>query len=161
MTNQKPVWYRSPVQFLAVGFGSGLAPIAPGTFGTLPALLLWIPLSYLHWSWYLAIVFCMAVTGIWICDQASKQHDVDDHGSIVWDEIVGYLITVFAIPFSFTTMIVAFFLFRLFDISKPWPVSWADKKVKGGLGVMLDDVLAGLYCCAILHTLHWLFPSLF
>ena len=122
---------------------------------------MWIPLSRLHWSWYLAVVLFMAFVGIWICDQASKQHDVADHGSIVWDEIVGYLITVFALPFSFTAMIVGFFLFRLFDIAKPWPVSWADKKVKGGLGVMLDDVLAGLYCCGILHVLNWLFPGLF
>jgi len=156
---QSQPWYRAPAQFLAVGFGSGLAPVAPGTFGTLPALLLWVPMSHLHWSAYLAVVAVMALAGIWICEQASIAAGVNDHGSIVWDEIVGYLVAVFAIPFSFGAMLLAFLLFRLFDIFKPWPVSWADTKVKGGLGVMLDDVLAGLYCCALLHLLLWLFPG--
>lgn len=157
---QSKVWYRTPVQFLAVGFGSGLAPVAPGTFGTLPALLLWVPLSHLHWSTYLGVIVLLTLAGIWICEQASIFSGVDDHGSIVWDEIVGYLIAVFAIPFSLTAMALAFVLFRVFDILKPWPVSWADSKIKGGLGVMLDDVLAGLYSCVILHMLYWQFPAL-
>ncbi len=150
---------RSPINFIALGFGTGLAPVAPGTFGTLPALLLWIPLSNLHWSVYLAIVTAMAVAGIWICQIASDSSGHHDHGSIVWDEIVGYLIAVFAIPFSLTAMVVGFVLFRLFDIAKPWPISWADKQVKGGLGIMLDDVIAGLICCVILHASHWWFPA--
>jgi len=91
---QSQAWYRAPVQFLAVGFGSGLAPVAPGTFGTLPALLLWVPLSHLHWSAYLAVIVLMTAAGVWICDQASIAAGVDDHGSIVWDEIVGYLIAL-------------------------------------------------------------------
>ena len=152
---------RSPINFLAFGFGTGLAPIAPGTFGTLPALLIWIPLSGLHWIPYLIVVAVMAVAGIWICQQASDAAGKHDHGGIVWDEIVGYLITVFMMPFSLTAMVLGFILFRLFDILKPWPVSWADKKVKGGLGIMLDDVFAGIVSCVILHVLYWQFPAFF
>lgn len=152
---------RSPINFLAFGFGTGLAPVAPGTFGTLPALLLWIPLSALHWLPYLVVVAVMAVAGIWICQKASEATGTHDHGGIVWDEITGYLITVFMMPFSVTAMVLGFVLFRLFDILKPWPVSWADKKVKGGLGIMLDDVFAGLFSCVILHLIYRQFPGLF
>lgn len=152
---------RSPVNLLAFGFGTGLAPVAPGTFGTLPALLLWIPLSALHWIPYLAVIAIMGIAGIWICQQASNTTGIHDHGGIVWDEIVGYLITVFLIPFSFTAMVIGFILFRLFDIAKPWPISWVDKKVTGGAGIMLDDVLAGVLSCAVLHLVYWFFPGLF
>ena len=152
---------RSPVNFLAFGFGTGLAPVAPGTFGTLPALLIWIPLSNLHWLPYFVIVAVMAFAGIWICQKASEAAGTHDHGGIVWDEIVGFLITVFMIPFSVTAMVLGFVLFRMFDILKPWPVSWADKKVSGGLGIMLDDVLAGMISCVILHSAYRLFPAVF
>lgn len=150
---------RSPVNFLALGFGSGLAPVAPGTFGTLPALVLWIGLSQLPVSVYIIVIALMAVAGVWICQKASEESGHHDHGSIVWDEIVGYLVAVVAIPFSLTAMLIAFCLFRFFDIVKPWPVSWADKKLGGGFGIMFDDVLAGLMCCAILHLLHRFFPG--
>ncbi len=152
---------RSPVNFLALGFGSGLAPGAPGTVGTLPAVLLWVPLSFLHWSYYLVVVTVLAVAGVWICGKASEATGQHDHGSIVWDEIVGFLITMIAIPFSLAAMIIGFLLFRVFDIFKPWPISWLDKRVGGGLGIMLDDVVAGLLSCAILHVLMQVFPALF
>ena len=152
---------RSPTRLLAFGFGTGLAPVAPGTFGTLPALLFWIPLSQVHWSIYLAILVVMAVAGIWICQQASDVMGVHDHGGIVWDEIVGYLVAVFLIPFSLTAMVIGFFLFRAFDIVKPWPISWADKKVSGGLGIMLDDIIAGAASCIVLHMIHRFYPAAF
>lgn len=152
---------RSPINLLAFGFGTGLAPVAPGTVGTLPALLLWVPLSYLHWMLYLAIVLAMAVAGVWICQRTSDSMGVHDHGGIVWDEIVGYLIAVFLVPFSLTAMVIGFLLFRLFDILKPWPISWADKKVSGGLGIMLDDIIAGAASCVVLQLLYRFFPSLF
>lgn len=152
---------RSPINLLAFGFGSGLAPVAPGTFGTLPALLLWIPLSQLHWIAYLSILVAMAVTGVWICQSASDAMGVHDHGGIVWDEIVGYLVAVFLIPFSLTAMIIGFLLFRFFDILKPWPISWADKKLSGGLGIMVDDIIAGIASCVVLHLICRLFPGLF
>lgn len=152
---------RSPINLLAFGFGTGLVPVAPGTFGTLPALLLWVPLSQLDWTAYLAVVTAMAVAGVWICQRASDSIGVHDHGGIVWDEIVGYLVTVFLIPFSVTAMVIGFLLFRFFDIVKPWPVSWIDKKVSGGLGIMLDDVIAGMLSCALLHLIYRLFPALF
>ncbi len=114
--------------------------------------MLWIPLSSLHWAPYLLIVTVMAVAGIWICQTASDSAGHHDHGSIVWDEIVGYLIAMIAIPFSFTAMVLGFVLFRLFDIAKPWPISLVDRKVEGGLGIMIDDVLAGVVVCFILHV---------
>ena len=152
---------RSPTKFLALGGGTGLAPFAPGTFGTLPALLLWIPMSALHWQVYAVLVLVMAIAGFWICQQASGELGKHDHGSIVWDEIVGYLVTVFAIPFSITAMLAGFVLFRIFDIFKPWPVSYFDKSVGGGAGIMLDDILAGAISCIILHLALWQFPALF
>jgi len=122
---------------------------------------MWIPLSALHWAPYLLIVVVMALAGIWICQKASDATGKHDHGGIVWDEIVGYLITVFMVPFSVTALVIGFILFRLFDIIKPWPISWADKKIKGGLGIMLDDVFAGIIACVVLHLIYWQFPAIF
>ncbi len=140
-------WY----QFLALGFGSGLAPKAPGTFGTLAAvplvaLLLWAGNSYL-----LAFVLFGTVLGIYICGQTAKDVGVHDHGAIVWDEIVGYGITVLWAPLHWQTLLLGFVLFRLFDIVKPWPISVLDKKLHGGLGIMLDDILAGIFALIALQ----------
>ena len=115
----------------------------------------------LHWAPYVIIVAVMAVAGIWICQQAADMMGVHDHGSIVWDEIVGFLITVFLMPFSLTAMVVGFLLFRVFDIFKPWPISWVDKNFGGGLGIMLDDVIAGAASCLVLHLIYWFYPALF
>ncbi len=107
----------------------------------------------LPWLAYLAVVMVMLLAGIRICQQASDALGVHDHGGIVWDEIVGYLITMFLVPFSLPAMVLGFLLFRAFDIIKPWPISWVDKKVSGGLGIMLDDVLAGIASCLVLHLI--------
>lgn len=103
----------------------------------------------------------MAIAGVWICQQASLATGFHDHGGIVWDEIVGYLVAVFLIPFSWTALVLAFVLFRLFDIIKPWPISWVDKHVSGGFGIMIDDILAGVASCIVLHLIYRFFPTVF
>jgi phosphatidylglycerophosphatase A len=146
---------RRPIHFLAFGFGAGLAAKAPGTWGTLVAVPIFIILHLLKITdvYYLAVVILLLIAGIWICGRTANDIGVHDHGGIVWDEIVGYLITLVALPMHWSIIIAGFILFRLFDIAKPWPISWLDKKVQGGLGIMLDDIVAGLFSCGILHLL--------
>ncbi|PID46116.1 MAG: phosphatidylglycerophosphatase A [Proteobacteria bacterium] len=144
---------RSPVHFLAFGLGSGLAPFAPGTFGTLAAVLLYLPMQYLDVLSYCLLVALVCIAGVWICGKSSDMLGVHDHGGIVWDEFAGYFITMIAAPAGWQWILVGFVLFRLFDILKPWPIKWADSKVHGGLGIMLDDILAGLISLAILQVL--------
>jgi len=155
MENKKAVKFNlaDPVQFLAVGFGSGLAPRAPGTFGTLAAIPLYLIIATYFNAYYLAIVLVMSIVGIFICDRAAKSVGVHDHPAIVWDEFVGFLITMFLIPLSWQSIVVGFVLFRFFDILKPWPISLADKKLTGGFGIMFDDVLAGLFALFIMHLI--------
>ena len=143
----------NPIHFLALGFGSGLLPKAPGTFGTLAAIPLYLLLAPSSVSIYLVSVIVMSIAGIYICGQAAKDAGVHDHGAIVWDEIVGFLITMFMIPLSWKSVIVGFILFRIFDIFKPWPISFTDKNVHGGLGIMLDDIIAGLAALACMHLI--------
>ncbi|MFB2659405.1 phosphatidylglycerophosphatase A family protein [Shewanella mangrovisoli] len=136
---------KNPIHFLALGFGSGLAAKAPGTFGTLAAVPLYLLLAQLPLSWYLAVTLVCVLAGIYICDKAAKDMGVHDHGAIVWDEVAGLLITMIAAPAGLLWLIVGFVLFRLFDIIKPWPIRWLDAKVEGGFGIMIDDVLAGIF----------------
>jgi phosphatidylglycerophosphatase A len=139
-----------PVLFLAFGFGFGLAKKAPGTFGTvaaIPVYLLFIQGSF--WL-YSLLTIVVTVVGVWICDQAATKLDEHDFGGIVWDEIAGYLITLWFVPFSWKALILGFVLFRFFDILKPWPIKWADQHVHGGLGIMLDDVLAAVFAGILL-----------
>ena len=147
----KPTPFRSPTQFLAFGLGSGLAPKAPGTFGTLAA----VPIYWFIAEWpalhYAGFILVTAILGIWICGAASKQLGVHDHGGIVWDEFVGYWITMWAVPVDWVWMIAGFVAFRVFDIIKPWPIGWLDKKVSGGFGIMVDDIVAGVMACITLH----------
>ncbi len=143
----------NPIQFLALGFGSGLAPKAPGTFGTLAAVPLFLLMSSLSPLFYALLVLVVCISGIYICGKAAKDVGVHDHGAIVWDEFAGFFITMFMIPVSWQSVLVGFALFRLFDIAKPWPISVADKKLTGGFGIMFDDVLAGLLSLAIMHII--------
>lgn len=136
---------KRPSAFLAYGFGSGLAPKAPGTFGTLAALPIYLLMQDLPVSVYLLIVLAMFVAGIWLCQRTVDWLKKDDPSAVVWDEIVGYLVAMMLAPSGWTWMLQGFVLFRFFDIVKPWPVSWADKKLHGGLGIMLDDLVAGIY----------------
>lgn len=139
-----------PLLFLAFGFGSGLVKKAPGTFGTLAAVPLYYCLAQTGHVIYSLITVIVTLLGIWICGQAAKMLGEHDFGGIVWDEIAGYLITLWFIPFSWNNLILGFLLFRLFDIVKPWPIKWADRQVKGGFGIMLDDILAGMLANLVL-----------
>jgi phosphatidylglycerophosphatase A len=148
---------RQPVMWLATGFASGLSPWAPGTAGSLVGVLFYIALAPLTLPTYLLVVLALALLGVWICQRAGQALGVADHPGIVWDEIVGLLISMAATPLSWQGVVLGFALFRLFDILKPWPVSVIDRRVPGGLGVMLDDVMAGLYALACLQILRHAF----
>ncbi len=143
----------NPIHFLALGFGSGLAAKAPGTFGTLAAIPLYLLMMGLPLTWYLGLTLLSVIAGIYICDKASKDMGVHDHGAIVWDEVAGLLITLIAAPAGWGWLLVGFVLFRIFDILKPWPIKWLDAKVHGGFGIMIDDVLAGIFALISLQAL--------
>lgn len=145
--------FRDTTLFIAFGFGSGLSPFAPGTCGTLVAIPLFLWLQPLNMTLYLIIVCVAFIGGVWICSRASKKLGVHDHQGIVWDEIVGFWITMAGMPVSITTVIAGFILFRFFDIVKPWPIRPIDRSVQGGLGIMLDDLVAGLFAWLILYGL--------
>ncbi|PHS71081.1 MAG: phosphatidylglycerophosphatase A [Methylophaga sp.] len=142
---------KRPVCFLGLGFGSGLAPVAPGTFGTLAAVPIYWLMKDLSLVIYLAILIIGFIVGIWICQKSAEWLGKDDPSAVVWDEIIGYLITMIAAPSGWQWLLLGFVLFRIFDILKPWPISWADKALHGGLGIMLDDVIAGIFAGIILQ----------
>jgi phosphatidylglycerophosphatase A len=147
-----------PAHFIALGFGSGLAPKAPGTFGSLAALpLYWLiaqatsnPVSLA------AIIGSGFLIGVWACAITGKNLGVADHGGIVWDEIVAMWLILALVPFGWAEWLAAFALFRFFDILKPWPIRQLDARLKNGLGVMLDDLLAAVYALVIFKGLQWL-----
>ena len=149
--------WRNPLHWLATGFGSGLSPFAPGTFGTLAAIPFYLLMMYLPLSVYIAVTVVAAVAGIWICQSATKAIGQDDHGSIVWDEFVGVWITMIAAPKGLLWLLAGFLIFRVFDIIKPWPIRWLDRYVKGGLGIMVDDVLAGVFGLVVMKVLALIF----
>lgn len=139
-----------PVMFLAFGFGSGLSNKAPGTCGTLAAVPIYWLLANTSSLVYMAVTALVTIAGVTICDKAAEKLGVHDFGGIVWDEIAGFLIAMLFVPFTWSAVAFGFVLFRLFDIFKPWPIKWIDKKVPGGLGIMLDDVLAGLFASLVM-----------
>ncbi len=138
------------VSFLAFGFGSGLAKKMPGTIGTIAAIPVYLAFIQTPVWLYSLLTLLVVVSGVWICDTAAMQLGEHDFGGIVWDEIAGFLITMWLVPFSWTAVLYGFVLFRIFDILKPWPIKWVDQKVAGGLGIMLDDVLAGVMAALVL-----------
>ncbi|WP_432471762.1 phosphatidylglycerophosphatase A family protein [Amphritea sp. HPY] len=144
------VW-RNPIHFLAFGLGSGAAPKAPGTVGTLAAIPFYLLLQPLDLTWYALVLVATFLFGIYLCGKTSEDMGVHDHGGIVWDEFVGYWVTMFAAPAGWLWIVLGFVLFRFFDIVKPWPIGWVDKKVAGGFGIMLDDLLAGLMALGCLQ----------
>ncbi len=149
-----PQW-RNPVHLLAFGFGSGAATKAPGTWGTLAAVVPYLALAQLPLLAYLSVVLLAFIAGIYICGRTAADLGVHDHGGIVWDEFVGLWISLIALPAGWPWLVAGFVLFRIFDIAKPWPIGWADRRVSGGLGIMLDDVLAGFYTLFILQLAAW------
>ena len=157
----KDVALKTTAGFFAFGFGSGLAPFAPGTFGTLAAIPLYLILVQMSWPMYAWLVFIAFVVGVRLCDVTGGRLGIHDYGGIVWDEFVGFWITLFLIPFSWQNVVLGFIIFRFFDIIKPWPIDLLDKKVSGGFGVMIDDVLAGVYgLLVMLIATHYL-PTYF
>ncbi|MGH8041975.1 MAG: phosphatidylglycerophosphatase A family protein [Rudaea sp.] len=146
--DQRHALLGHPAGWIACGFGAGLSPFAPGTAGSLVALLAWLALRQLPIAYYaLALALAFAL-GSWACEWAVRKLRIADPGAVVWDEFVGLWIALAPLvlwPRGWMWIFAGFVLFRIFDIVKPWPVSWADRKLHGGFGVMLDDVLAGIY----------------
>lgn len=160
MNNQQSInIWRNPIYFLAFGFGSGKLPFAPGTWGTLAAIPIYLVIQDIPLSLYLLILALACIFGILLCDVTEKAIGVHDHPGIVWDEICGYLLTMFAAPLGWPWVVMGFIFFRIFDIWKPWPIGWLDKKVAGGLGVMVDDLVAGVYAWIVLEAIAWYFLS--
>ncbi len=144
----------NPWHLLATGFGSGLSPVAPGTVGSLVAIPLWLLLIPLPWQFYFLFVIFSIGIGIYLCQRTAKDMRVHDDGSIVWDEFVGMWITLMALPVNnWQWVAIGFIIFRLFDIWKPWPIRWFDRNLQGGLGIMIDDIIAGLFAAAIVYLL--------
>ena len=143
---------KDPVVFIAMGLGSGLSPKAPGTAGT----LLTVPLVYLLQQQslliYTLVTLFVIATGSWVCGYAAEKLQVHDHSGIVYDEVAGFLITMFMVPAGWQWMLAGFILFRFFDAVKPWPISWIDKNVGGGFGILIDDVAAGLISLGCLYA---------
>ena len=152
------IW-RHPLHWCALGFGIGAVPFAPGTFGTLLAVPVYFFMQPLALSWYLAVVAALFIFGIVCCHVTAQHLKVHDHPAIVWDEIVGYLVTMTAAPRGWWWMVIGFVLFRFFDIVKPWPVRQVDRRLGGGIGIMLDDVAAALYSALVLQALAIMWPQ--
>lgn len=144
---------RDPFHFVAFGFGSGLSPKAPGTMGTLVGIPLFLLMAPLPIAVYVFLVGLFFLLGVPLCDRVSRDLGEHDHGGIVWDEIVGYLVTMTAVPVGWQTLVAGFLLFRLFDILKPWPIRWLDRRIGGGFGIMVDDLLAGVFAWVLLQVL--------
>lgn len=145
--------FTDPVCLLGFGLGAGLSRNAPGTLGTLVAIPVYACIAPLSLLAYLTAVLALFVFGIFICQHCERRLRISDHSGIVWDEIVGYLVTLTGVPFSWPAVVAGFALFRLFDILKPWPIRLLDRTVHGGLGIMLDDLLAGIFAALCLHLL--------
>jgi len=148
----RSVW-RNPIHFLAFGFGSGAAPRAPGTAGTLAAVVIYLILPQMALLVYSAFLLISFLLGVWLCGRTARDIGVHDHGGIVWDEFVGFWLTMLLAPPGLLWVVAGFVLFRFFDIVKPWPIRWLDRHMHGGLGIMIDDVLAGLFALACLQLL--------
>ena len=159
---QRRALLATPAGWLACGFGSGLTPVAQGTFGSLAALLPWLLLRQLSLPLYVLVLLVGFAIGVWACDIAGRALGVDDHRSLVWDEFIGQWIALIPLllpallPTRFSPwwwLLAGFVLFRLFDVWKPWPIRWMDRHLKGGMGVMVDDVVAGIFAAIVLALL--------
>ena len=153
MTISKKEILCNPIFLLAFGFGSGFAPKAPGTAGTLLAVLIHLILVNLPPWIHGTIIFAAFFIGIWICGRTAEYLGVHDHEGIVWDELVGFWLMMFLVPSNWLWVSFGFVLFRILDIFKPWPISVVDRQVGGGLGIMLDDLIAGVMGAVCIHAL--------
>lgn len=152
----KSIWHN-PWHFIAFGFGVGALPFAPGTFGTLIAIPFYLLLRPLPLMLYVGVVILITLASIYLSHKVAKEIHVHDHPGMCIDEIVGYLITMINAPQGILWIILGFILFRIFDIGKPPPIRLIDNKMEGGLGIILDDVLAGIYSMIIIQFLSWVF----
>ena len=141
---------KKPSHLFATWFGIGLLRPAPGTWGSFAALLIWYFAEFLHPTAHVILPIFILFSWL-VCSQATKESDSKDHSAIVIDEVAGMLVTLSFVSHGITTYLCAFLLFRLFDIWKPWPISWADQNVQGGLGILLDDLIAGLFAGGIIY----------
>ena len=152
---------RDPIHFVAFGFGSGLAPRAPGTAGSLVGLVAAWWLLELPLPWQLAVVVAVIGIGIFVCGESARRLGVHDHPGIVFDEIAGVLLTALALPTrSVLWLSLLFVFFRFFDIVKPWPIRDVDHRLGGGLGIMLDDLMAAVYAAVCLTAIRVLLPTI-
>ena len=156
MNQPPPRLLLHPAHLLSLGFGAGYAPRAPGTAGTALGVLVYLPAGQLPWSWYLALVAVLYAAGVPLCARTAAALGVHDHPAIVWDEVVGYLAAMFLAPAGWQWIVLGFALFRLFDIAKPWPIRLVDRRVKGGNGIMLDDLLAGLCALTLMQLIAYI-----
>lgn len=148
--------FSHPLHWIAFGFGAGLSPIAPGTVGTLVALPFIMAMSFLSLPIYIAITFFTIIIGTYAADWSSRDLKIHDHSGIVIDEIAGMMVVMLFVPINVLTLFEGFVLFRLFDIVKPWPINWLDRQIKGGIGIMVDDLLAALYAGVVLKLVQLL-----
>ncbi|WP_392566247.1 phosphatidylglycerophosphatase A [Utexia brackfieldae] len=147
----KKVKLTNPVHLLAVGFGSGLSPVMPGTMGSIAAIPIWWLFHDIAPLYYWLIVIVATIFGCWICQKTADHIGKADPGSVVWDEFVGMWIALFFMPVvSWLWVLAVFVIFRFFDILKPWPIGWFDQKIKGGVGIMLDDIIAGIFSVIVI-----------
>lgn len=146
----KSIW-KNPIHFIACGFGVGAIPYAPGTFGTLLAIPLYFLLTLLSLPFYILITFFLVLIGIPLCDITNRDFGVDDHPAAVWDEFASFPIVMIGVPSTWYYLLLGFLLFRFFDILKPGVIGWLDRNIHGGLGAMLDDVVAALFSLMILQ----------
>jgi len=155
----KTIALKTPHGLIASGFGSGLGPIAPGTWGSALACIVWWPLAMLSLWMQLGIIIAGFLLGVWASNRTSDDLGVHDFGGIVWDEFIGMWITLLFCPQSIFWYAVAFFVFRVFDVVKPPPIGWLDRQVDGGFGIMVDDVLAGIYSLGLMQLLLYWVPD--
>lgn len=148
--------FRDPVHILAFGGGAGLSPRAPGTAGTLVAMVLEQATHALALGLRIAITIGILVVGIWICGESARRLGEHDHPGIVWDEFGGYFLLMLVVPAGWLWALAGFVTFRVFDVLKPWPIREIDHRMTGGAGIMLDDALAGVYAAIVLAGLQWL-----
>lgn len=148
----------SPAKVLALFFGAGCAPWAPGTVGTLAAVPLYLVLTAAGIVVYIVVTLVLVLVGVWACGRAAGELGVHDHPAIVIDEVAGYLVTMALIPFSWVAVMTGFVVFRFFDIVKPWPIGRLDRSMPGGAGIMADDIAAGVIANAVLWLLLTLLP---
>jgi phosphatidylglycerophosphatase A len=160
----QPSTWRDPAVLVVTGFGSGFLQPAPGTWGSVVAVgLWWLLLGGLWWPWQLLVMAIVFVVGTWLTHRVGRRYGVHDDPGIVVDEFVGVWLTLLAVPPSWQAALAGLVLFRIIDILKPWPVSWADRRVPGAFGVMLDDLLAGGLAAVVLQlaflALAWPAPA--